>query len=252
MADRRSLRHGAPLRRGSGLSGARHHWKALRLRLRKGGCRRHGFRAHRHPCRQRPYAPAVEKFGFVPCGDITLTEGPEAGRPAHRLREGSRLAVENGASAASGRRKRADDFAGAIMAPDQRFGEASMTATRIYTYDSTLREGEQCEGITLSLADKLAIVPRLDEFGIDYIEGGFPASKPQGRGLLPRSGGYGFEARPNRGLRFHLQEGRRRCRGSRVGRPHRVRGRRWSLSSGRRGTPRWSARCKRRSKRTCA
>ena len=44
-----------------------------------------------------------------------------------------------------------------------------MTATRIYTYDSTLRDGEQCEGITLSLADKLAIVRRLDEFGIDYI-----------------------------------------------------------------------------------
>ena len=44
-----------------------------------------------------------------------------------------------------------------------------MTATRIYTYDSTLRDGEQCEGITLSLADKLAIVRRLDEFGIDYM-----------------------------------------------------------------------------------
>ena len=54
-----------------------------------------------------------------------------------------------------------------------------MTATRIYTYDSTLRDGEQCEGITLSLADKLAIVRRLDEFGIDYIEGGFPASNPK-------------------------------------------------------------------------
>ncbi|WP_286143141.1 citramalate synthase [Adlercreutzia caecimuris] len=54
-----------------------------------------------------------------------------------------------------------------------------MTAARIYTYDSTLRDGEQCEGITLSLADKLAIVRRLDEFGIDYIEGGFPASNPK-------------------------------------------------------------------------
>ena len=47
---------------------------------------------------------------------------------------------------------------------------------RIHTYDSTLRDGEQCEGITLSLADKLRIVERLDAFGIDYIEGGFPAS----------------------------------------------------------------------------
>ena len=53
-----------------------------------------------------------------------------------------------------------------------------MTATRIYTYDSTLRDGEQCEGITLSLADKLAIVRRLDEFGIDYTRAASPASNP--------------------------------------------------------------------------
>ena len=50
---------------------------------------------------------------------------------------------------------------------------------RILTYDSTLRDGEQCEGITLSLEDKLRIVQRLDAFGIDFIEGGFPASNPK-------------------------------------------------------------------------
>lgn len=50
---------------------------------------------------------------------------------------------------------------------------------RVYTYDSTLRDGEQCEGITLSLEDKLRIVERLDAFGIDFIEGGFPASNPK-------------------------------------------------------------------------
>lgn len=50
---------------------------------------------------------------------------------------------------------------------------------RVYTYDSTLRDGGQCEGITLSLEDKLLIVRRLDAFGIDYIEGGFPASNPK-------------------------------------------------------------------------
>lgn len=54
-----------------------------------------------------------------------------------------------------------------------------MTEKRIITYDTTLRDGEQCEGIALSLADKLAIVRRLDEFGIDIIEGGFPASNPK-------------------------------------------------------------------------
>ena len=51
--------------------------------------------------------------------------------------------------------------------------------TRIFTYDSTLRDGEQSEGIALSLEDKLRIVERLDAFGIDVIEGGFPASNPK-------------------------------------------------------------------------
>lgn len=50
---------------------------------------------------------------------------------------------------------------------------------KITTYDCTLRDGEQCEGITLSLEDKLRVARRLDEFGIDIIEGGFPASNPK-------------------------------------------------------------------------
>ena len=50
---------------------------------------------------------------------------------------------------------------------------------KVRTYDATLRDGEQCEGIALSLDDKLRIVQRLDEFGIDVIEGGFPASNPK-------------------------------------------------------------------------
>lgn len=50
---------------------------------------------------------------------------------------------------------------------------------KIRTYDSTLRDGEQCEGVSLSLEDKLKVVARLDDFGIDVIEGGFPASNPK-------------------------------------------------------------------------
>jgi 2-isopropylmalate synthase len=50
---------------------------------------------------------------------------------------------------------------------------------RIITYDCTLRDGEQGAGISFSLEDKLAIVSRLDAFGIDVIEGGFPASNPK-------------------------------------------------------------------------
>ena len=51
--------------------------------------------------------------------------------------------------------------------------------TRIITYDTTLRDGEQAQGVTLSLEDKLRIARRLDEFGIDIIEGGFPSSNPK-------------------------------------------------------------------------
>ena len=51
--------------------------------------------------------------------------------------------------------------------------------TKIITYDCTLRDGGQSEGISFSLEDKLRIARRLDEFGIDIIEGGFPASNPK-------------------------------------------------------------------------
>ena len=46
-------------------------------------------------------------------------------------------------------------------------------------YDTTLRDGTQGEGISFSVADKLLIAGRLDQFGVDYIEGGFPGSNPR-------------------------------------------------------------------------
>lgn len=46
-------------------------------------------------------------------------------------------------------------------------------------YDSTLRDGAQGEGISFTTLDKLAIMQRLDEFGVSYIEGGNPASNPR-------------------------------------------------------------------------
>jgi 2-isopropylmalate synthase len=51
--------------------------------------------------------------------------------------------------------------------------------TQIHLYDTTLRDGTQREGISLSLEDKLKIARRLDEFGIHYIEGGWPGSNPK-------------------------------------------------------------------------
>ena len=46
-------------------------------------------------------------------------------------------------------------------------------------YDTTLRDGTQSEGISLSVNDKLKIALRLDEFGVHYIEGGWPGSNPK-------------------------------------------------------------------------
>ncbi len=51
--------------------------------------------------------------------------------------------------------------------------------THIDLYDTTLRDGSQREGISLSLDDKLKIAARLDAFGMDYIEGGWPGSNPK-------------------------------------------------------------------------
>ncbi len=50
---------------------------------------------------------------------------------------------------------------------------------KIYTYDSTLRDGAQGEGIALTVSDKLNITSKLDELGIDYIEAGNPGSNPK-------------------------------------------------------------------------
>jgi 2-isopropylmalate synthase len=50
---------------------------------------------------------------------------------------------------------------------------------RVLLYDTTLRDGTQREGLIVSLADKIKIARRLDEFGFPYIEGGWPGSNPK-------------------------------------------------------------------------
>jgi 2-isopropylmalate synthase len=50
---------------------------------------------------------------------------------------------------------------------------------RIQIYDTTLRDGSQGEGINFSLQDKLLLTRRLDELGVDVIEGGYPLSNPK-------------------------------------------------------------------------
>jgi 2-isopropylmalate synthase len=54
-----------------------------------------------------------------------------------------------------------------------------MTDRPVVLYDTTLRDGTQGENITLSLADKLRIARMLDEYGMPYVEGGWPGSNPK-------------------------------------------------------------------------
>jgi 2-isopropylmalate synthase len=54
-----------------------------------------------------------------------------------------------------------------------------MNTSHVKIYDTTLRDGTQGEGISFSVTDKLLIAERLDAFGVDYIEGGFPGSNPR-------------------------------------------------------------------------
>lgn len=60
-------------------------------------------------------------------------------------------------------------------------------ATRISIYDSTLRDGTQGEKINFSVEDKLRIARRLDELGLDYIEGGWPGSNPKDEEFFRRA-----------------------------------------------------------------
>ncbi|TRD18948.1 citramalate synthase [Palleronia caenipelagi] len=51
-------------------------------------------------------------------------------------------------------------------------------AERLYLYDTTLRDGQQTQGVQFSVAEKQALTVMLDRLGIDYIEGGWPGANP--------------------------------------------------------------------------
>lgn len=54
-----------------------------------------------------------------------------------------------------------------------------MSDSKIEIYDTTLRDGSQLKGISLTVEDKLRIARQLDYLGVDYIEGGWPGSNPK-------------------------------------------------------------------------
>jgi len=53
-----------------------------------------------------------------------------------------------------------------------------MSKDRLYIYDTTLRDGQQTQGVQFSLAEKKQIATALDALGVDYIEGGWPGANP--------------------------------------------------------------------------
>ncbi|KQB17220.1 citramalate synthase [Rhodobacter capsulatus] len=63
-----------------------------------------------------------------------------------------------------------------------------MSKERLYLYDTTLRDGQQTQGVQFSVPEKIAIAEALDEIGVDYIEGGWPGANPTDSDF--------FEARP--------------------------------------------------------
>ena len=65
-------------------------------------------------------------------------------------------------------------------------------AKDVFLYDSTLRDGAQTEGISFTVDDKVKIARRLDEFGIDYIEGGWPGANPTDIAFFERAADLGL------------------------------------------------------------
>src|ERR1700709_2352354 len=58
---------------------------------------------------------------------------------------------------------------------------------KIFTFDTTLRDGTQGESVSFSVEDKILITQKLDELGIDYIEGGWPGSNPKDKEFFARA-----------------------------------------------------------------
>lgn len=69
-----------------------------------------------------------------------------------------------------------------------------MSKERLYIYDTTLRDGQQTQGVQFSTDEKQILARALDDLGIDYIEGGWPGANPTDSAF--------FEARPDTNARF--------------------------------------------------
>lgn len=65
--------------------------------------------------------------------------------------------------------------------------EAKATDDSFHVFDTTLRDGAQREGINLTVSDKLTIARHLDDFGVGFIEGGWPGANPRDTEFFARA-----------------------------------------------------------------
>ena len=59
-------------------------------------------------------------------------------------------------------------------APERAQAHEGANTDRVFIFDTTLRDGEQCPGATMTFEEKLEVADLLDEMGVDIIEAGFP------------------------------------------------------------------------------
>ncbi len=64
---------------------------------------------------------------------------------------------------------------------------------KVFIYDTTLRDGTQAEDVHLSTEDKIRITKKLDDLGVDYIEGGWPSSNPTDEQFFQEIKNYQFQ-----------------------------------------------------------
>ena len=64
---------------------------------------------------------------------------------------------------------------------------AVRTPKSVDIYDTTLRDGSQQEGLSLSVDDKLRVAQQLDHLGVNYIEGGYPGANPKDEEFFRRA-----------------------------------------------------------------
>jgi hypothetical protein len=62
--------------------------------------------------------------------------------------------------------------------PNLRTPSGGGMSERLYLFDTTLRDGQQTQGVQFSAAEKVQIAQALDALGVDYIEGGWPGANP--------------------------------------------------------------------------